>query len=108
MNLQHETTLLVRLSEIVSFAEYLPMEMIAQRNTEPKYPVTVGELLASYALDIVLRYEWKVPENEYIVEPLLDALNTLDTGVDQPKARGALFEANSELKKYLDSKELGI
>ena len=103
MNSQQETALLIRLSEMVSFAEYLPLEVIAQRNPEPEYPVTVGELLASYILNIVLRHEWQLEKNEYVAEPLLNVLGQLDMGVDRPDMWKDLFEANSELRKYLQS-----
>lgn len=82
--------------------------MITQHNSEPKYPVTIGELLASYTLSIILRHEWESEENEYIVDPLLNALNQLDTGVDRPNVWKELFEANKRLREYLDNKALEV
>lgn len=101
--MQSEITLLIRLSEIVSFAESLPLDIICQRNTEPKYPVTIGELLVSYALNIVIRHDWELNENEYIVEPLINCLTQLDMGVDRPDAWKELFTANNQLKDYINN-----
>lgn len=103
MNTIYETNLLTRASEIISFAEYLPIEMITVRNTEPKYPVTIGELLVNYALDIVIRQgeDWASKEHEYNAELLMELLSTLDMGVDKPDVWQKLFEANREVAEFL-------
>ena len=101
MSFSRETVILMRLSEMISFAEYLPLEMLTERNTEPKYPVTIGEHVVNYALDIVLRHEWESSDNEYMAEPLLNALHQLDAGVDKPEVWKDLFRANAELTEYL-------
>jgi hypothetical protein len=104
MKLQKEDyTTLVRLSEIVSFAEFLSIETVSIRNTEPIYPVTVGEKIACYALDIALLHEWSSTEAEYVSEPLIDALQQLDTGVDRPDTWHSLFIANDALKTYIEN-----
>ena len=102
MAVQNEREILLRLSEMASFAEYLPLEIITQRNAEPEYPVTVGELLASYILNTILRHEWESTEHEYMVEPFANALNQLDMGVDRPEVWKDLFLANSKLREYLE------
>lgn len=102
-NYDHVT--LVRLSEIVSFAEFLSVDTVSIRNTEPVYPVTIGEKIACYALDIILLHEWSSDETEQIVSPLEDALQQLDTGVDRPNTWNDLFIANTTLKKYLEQSE---
>lgn len=100
----NDTLALIRLSEIVSLAEFLSVDTISVRNTEPIYPVTVGEKIACYALDIVLLHEWSSDETEQAVAPLEEALQQLDTGVDKPAVWNDLFIANSALKAYLQSK----
>lgn len=97
MNTADDLVQLYRLSEIVSFAEYLPLDLIAQRNAEPVYPVTIGELLVTFALDIVLVYEWESESCENAAEPLESILNQLDTGVDRPEVWKDLFKANAAL-----------
>lgn len=104
MKTSYEVTVLLRLSEMVSFAEYLPLDLITQRNPEPTYPVTIGELLANYTISIILQHKWESEENERIAEPLFDALNQLDTGVDRPAVWKELFEANKKLQEYLERK----
>ncbi len=101
-----EMALLYRLSEIISFAEYLPMEMISKRNTEPIYPVTIGELLVSYGLDIALHQdqEWKSELFENVVDSIVSILGQLDMGVDRPDVWRELFAANTELKELLRQK----
>lgn len=93
---------LIRLSEIVSFAEFLTTDTVSIQNTEPVYPVTVGEKIACYALDIILLHDWSSKEAEDIAESLQEALHLLDTGVDRPDTWNALFIANTSLKAYLE------
>lgn len=93
---------LIRLSEIVSFAEFLSVETVSVRNTEPVYPVTIGEKLVCYALHPLLTHEWSSSEVEQVADPLEDALHLLDTGVDRPDTWRSLFTANAALKAYLE------
>lgn len=93
---------LVRLSEMISFAEFLSVETVAVPNTEPNSPVTIGEKLVSYALHPLLTHEWSSHKAEKICEPLEDSLSLLDTGVDRPETWNDLFAANLALKEYLE------
>lgn len=103
-NHNNDILALIRLSEVVSLAEFLSVGIISVRNTEPMYPVTVGEKNACYALDIVLLHEWSSDKTKQAVAPLEEALQQLDAGVDKPAVWNDLFIANSALKAYLQSK----
>lgn len=102
MDSPHETSLLIRFAEIVSFAEDLPLDILVRRHSEPIYPVTIGEHLVSHALGIVLRHNWESEENERVVGPLIETLHQLDTGVDRPGVWKELFAANRDLLEYLE------
>lgn len=98
----NDYSVLVRLSEIVSFAEFLSIKTVAVRNLEPKYPMTIGEKIVCYVLHPLLLHEWSSREAEKICEPLEESLFLLDTGVDRPDAWNDLFVANIALKEYLE------
>ena len=102
MNKSNEIILLHRLSEMISFAEYLSIDVVSRRNTQPVYPVTIGELLVNYTLDPLLHHEWESAEYEAKADPLFDCLQELDMGVDRPDVWKELFAANVELKKFLN------
>ena len=88
---------------ILSFAESLPIELVSKANTEPVYPVTVGERITSYVLDQVLQSEWRDERGDHIIGEIEEILNQLDIGVDKPHEWHNLFLANKALGKHLHS-----
>mgnify|MGYP000901985090 FL=1 len=77
---------------ILNFAKTLSTDTLAVRNTEPIYPVTVGEHVVAYVLSLLLQHDWQEVRLGTIAEELIEILSQLDTGVDKPVVWQELFE----------------
>ena len=88
----NDTSVLQAAISVLNFAESLPIEQLAERNTKPAYPVTIGERLVSYTLQLLLTHEWGDDEAEALADEMESVLSQLDTGVDKPDEWRALFE----------------
>src|SRR4051812_31763953 len=83
---------------ILDFAESLPLEMITVPNSEPIYPVTIGENLVAYTLGLLLPHEWSSDETEQLVDEIESCLSRLDMGVSDEVDWQALFEAKNRMR----------
>lgn len=102
MNKIKDIILLWRASELISFAEGLPFELITTPNAEPVYPVTVSELLVNHALHLLITHTWGSNDLEYAAGAVEDCLSTLDMGVNRPGVWKELFVENQKLRVFLE------
>lgn len=103
MSKNNEIILLHRANELVLFAESLPFELVITPNTEPVYPVTVGEHLVNDALHILITHDWESDELMGIAGPITNCLIQLDTGVGRPGLWRELFAENQKLGQFLSN-----
>lgn len=87
---------------IINFAESLPLETITVSNSEPAYPVTIGENLVAYTLGLLLPHDWSSDETEQLVEEIESCLSRLDMGVSDEADWRALFEAKNRLSGHMN------